>query len=96
MRRKTLPGRTARRRAIVYTCALVALVAYGLPRIPALQHGLGGSFSVIWILFAGLAIAANLYFVVGADRERSRILEERELFTSRSAASPVRRERGRA
>lgn len=75
MRRKTMAVTSPRRRAAVYTSALVALGVYGLPRLPALHHGLAGSFSVLWILFAGLAVASNLYFLFGADRERSRDLE---------------------
>lgn len=99
MRRKTRVVTHARRRAFVYGCALVALVVYGLPRIPALQRGLPGTFSLIWILFAGLALAANVYFLVGADKERSRMLELRTSGTSagstvediNSAAPNVRR-----
>ncbi|WDL95590.1 hypothetical protein [Alicyclobacillus sp. ALC3] len=75
MRRKTMTVSSPRRRAVVYTCALIALGVYGVPRLPELHHGLGGTFSVLWILFAGLAVAANLYFLFGADRERSRDLE---------------------
>lgn len=77
MRRKTKDVPNARNRAVVYTCALVAMGAYAVPRIPKLQHGLPGSFSMVWILFALLALAANVYFMVGADKERSRMLEAR-------------------
>lgn len=63
-----------RRKAFVYCCALIALLVYALPRLPKLQHGLGGTFSLIWILFACMTLAANLYFLVGADKERSRML----------------------
>jgi|GEM_PF-3213172 len=75
MKRMSKP-RPSRSRAMIYACALVALLVYGIPRIPSLKPGLAGSFSMLWILFAGLALAANVYFFVGADRERSRMLEE--------------------
>ncbi|QQE78034.1 hypothetical protein [Alicyclobacillus sp. SO9] len=75
MRRK-IGMRPSRRNTFIYICALIAMLAYGIPRIPALKPGLAGSFSAVWILFCALAIAANVYFFVGADKERSRMLEE--------------------
>ncbi|MCL6444876.1 MAG: hypothetical protein K6T83_15720 [Alicyclobacillus sp.] len=75
MRRKVSDVPNAKSRAFVYTCALVSLLVYGLPHIPKLQHGIAGTFSILWILFAGLAVAANLYFLLGADKERIRQLE---------------------
>jgi len=78
MRRKVANVPNGRQKAFIYTCSLLALVAYGLPRLPALKHGLAGSFSVVWILFAALTISANLYFLFGADKERSRMLEAQE------------------
>lgn len=78
MRRKVSQTRNASSKAFIYICCLVALCVYGIPRIPTLQHGIAGTFSSVWILFAGLALAANLYFFLGADKERSRMLEEQE------------------
>lgn len=78
MRRKTANVANGRRKSFVYTCAIVAMVAYALPKLPHLHHGVDGSFTMLWILFAALAVAANVYFAVGADQERSRMLEERE------------------
>jgi hypothetical protein len=78
MRRKTAMGSQGRRKLFVYTCTIVAMVAYALPKLPQLHHGLDGSFAMLWIMFAALAVAANVYFLVGADRERSRMLEQRE------------------
>ncbi|GGJ11487.1 hypothetical protein GCM10010885_21010 [Alicyclobacillus cellulosilyticus] len=69
----------SRVRSFVYACALLSLLAYGVPRLPALRPGWAGTFSMLWILFAGLAFAANVYFAVGADRERSRMLAEKEI-----------------
>lgn len=79
MRRKMRYVPHARNRAIVYICALVSMIAYAIPRIPPLRHGLSGSFSMIWILFALLALTSNVYFLVGADKERSRMLESESL-----------------
>jgi hypothetical protein len=97
MRRKTRVVPHARHRAITYTCCLLALLAYGIPRIPPLRPGLAGTFSLVWILFAALAVAANVYFLVGADRERSRMLEAREAdirVPSESTAGPRLPQRG--
>ncbi|MBX6351970.1 MAG: hypothetical protein IRZ10_01445 [Thermoflavifilum sp.] len=77
MRRKMRHVPYARQRAITYTCCLLAILVYAIPRIPPLAHGIAGTFSFLWILFAALAVAANVYFLVGADQERSRMLEAR-------------------
>jgi hypothetical protein len=91
---RTVPQ--SKRRAFVNTCAIVALSVYGIPRIPRLHPGLDGTFSTIWILFAALAVAANLYFLVGADKERSQQLERQEAdpgqaFSQRGRDVPSRR-----
>jgi fructoselysine-6-P-deglycase FrlB-like protein len=77
MRRKLRRVPYARQRAITYTCCLIALLGYAIPRIPPLAPGVAGTFSFVWILFAALAVAANVYFLVGADKERSRMIEAR-------------------
>jgi uncharacterized membrane protein len=79
MRRRMRNVPKAKNKALVYTCALLAIGVYGVPRIPGLYPGLAGTFSMVWILFAVLALAANVYFLVGADRERSRMLETYEM-----------------
>ncbi len=78
MRRKLRYVPNPRSRAFVYTCSIVALAVYAVPRLPALHPGLAGTFSTVWILFAALAVASNLYFLFGADKERSRMLELHE------------------
>jgi len=77
MMRRTAVVRHPKSRAFIYFCAILALMFYAVPKIPALHRGLGGTFSMVWILFAGLALSANLYFMVGADKERSQLLEVR-------------------
>lgn len=76
VRRHIYTNTTARRRALVYLAALIAMAIYAIPQLPKLQTGLPGTFSMLWILFLALAIAANTYFMVGADVERRRMLEE--------------------
>lgn len=79
MRRKISRRPTDKNKAFVYVCALVTLGVYAIPRLPALQRGLAGTFSMVWILFAVLSLSANLYFLFGADKERSRMLETYEI-----------------
>ncbi|WP_367306938.1 hypothetical protein [Alicyclobacillus acidocaldarius] len=76
MRRKVGVPRQVRRYSAIYGLAALALAAYGVPRLPKLQHGLAGTFSALWLLLLALYMAANLYFLLGADRERARQLEE--------------------
>lgn len=83
MWRKTANVVNGRRKALYYGCAAIALAAYGLPRIPRLQHGLPGTFSFLWIATITLVLAANIYFLVGADKERSMMLEVRQILPSR-------------
>lgn len=87
---KRMAKRTPNRRtAFVYACALIAMGVYAIPNLlPELHPGIAGSYSMLWILFAGLVLAANLYFVFGADKERSRMLEELETFQVETAKSP--------
>lgn len=78
MWRKSLYVSNRRRKSFVYVCALVAMLFYAIPRLPRLQHGVAGTFAFLWIGFAGLVLAANLYFLVGADKERSRLLSAKQ------------------
>lgn len=85
MRRKLRKVPNGKNKAFVYVCAIIALGIYGIPKIPSLHPGMGGTFSMVWILFGVLALAANMYFLVGADKERSRMLETYAI-NSRSAS----------
>jgi len=76
MRRNLRSPANSRGRALIYLSSLIALVVYAIPKLPRLQPGIAGSFSMLWILLVCVAIAANLYFLVGADVERRRMLEE--------------------
>lgn len=77
VRRNMAPKPNPRSRSFIYLCTILALSVYAVPKLPALSPGLAGTFSTLWILFAVLAVSANLYFLVGADKERSRMLEEK-------------------
>lgn len=77
MRRKISNVANGREKAFVYTCALVALSVYAVPRLPRMTHGLAGTFTVLWLLFVALCVGANLYFLIGADKERKRLLDAR-------------------
>lgn len=79
MRRKVGSVANGRQKSIVYTCALLGLTVYGVPKLPHMEHGLAGTFTVVWLLFVALAVAANLYFAFGADKERKALLEQSEL-----------------
>lgn len=87
MRRKLSHTPYARMKAAVYACSILALAVYGLPRIPKLAPGMSGTFSMLWILFAFLAVAANVYYLVGADKERSRLVLAAEAGKTRARGS---------
>lgn len=86
MRRKVGSVANGRQKSIVYTCALLGLTVYGIPRLPHMAHGLAGTFTTVWLLFVALAVAANLYFVFGADKERKALLERNEFETRQSSS----------
>lgn len=90
MRRKLAIQKNGRRNALIYTCAAVALGVYGIPRLPKMAHGLSGTFSVVWILFLALCVGANLYFLLGTDKERARLLEEQAYVDDRAEQAPER------
>lgn len=90
MRRRMQTGASARTRAFVYVSALVAMAVYAIPQLPKLQPGLPGTFSMLWILFLALAVAANVYFMVGADVERRRMLEEQAVVGNPAAKETVK------
>ncbi|SDW11062.1 hypothetical protein SAMN04489725_10261 [Alicyclobacillus hesperidum] len=94
VRRKVGVPRQIRRQSIIYTCAAIALGAYGIPRLPRMSHGIAGTFTAAWMLVLALSICANLYFVLGADKERKRLLEEQQYRTE--AEAPFSHVRARA
>ncbi|EPZ47482.1 MULTISPECIES: hypothetical protein [Alicyclobacillus] len=95
MRRKVANVANSRQKSLIYTCALIGLTVYGVPKLPKLAHGMAGTFTVVWLLFVALCVGANLYFLFGADKERKRLLEQQEVEVKSQGLRPeVRRLRG--
>lgn len=90
MRRKSGIVTHGREKSVMYTCALLGLSVYAVPKLPPLSHGLPGTFTALWILTVAVAVAANLYFACGADKERKQLLEEQSV---QSAVFGTSRER---
>lgn len=57
-------------RSFVYLTIGLAMLFYALPHLPDVGPSLAGVFTLSWTGFAMLIIAANLYYLVGVDRER--------------------------
>lgn len=57
-------------RSFVYLTIGLAMLFYALPHMPEVTASLEGVFTLSWTGFAMLIIAANLYYLVGVDRER--------------------------
>lgn len=68
--RKELNGQLNRTKHIVYLCVGLGMLVFAVPQLIV---GLGATmptlFSVVWIGFALLSIAANLHFILGVDEE---------------------------
>jgi TRAP-type mannitol/chloroaromatic compound transport system permease small subunit len=47
----------------------IAMVVYAVPKLPAFSLSAAGFFTLVWLLFALLVIGANLYYLIGVDRE---------------------------
>jgi predicted membrane protein len=59
-------------RSFVYMGLGLAMLFYAIPQLPGLSWSAAGVFSVVWLLFAILIIGANLYYLIGVDKERKR------------------------
>ncbi|MBL0386249.1 hypothetical protein JJB07_06230 [Tumebacillus sp. ITR2] len=57
-------------RAFVYLTAGLAMLFYALPRVPDVTMDISGAFTISWLAFAMLFIGANLYYLIGVDKER--------------------------
>ncbi|MGZ4032765.1 MAG: hypothetical protein ACXVDJ_09510 [Tumebacillaceae bacterium] len=56
-------------RAFIYLTLGLAMLFFALPRLPHVTASVEGAFTVSWLLFAMLIVGANLYYLVGADRD---------------------------
>ncbi|KEO82080.1 hypothetical protein [Tumebacillus flagellatus] len=59
-------------RAFVYLTVGLAMLFYALPRVPDVTMDLHGAFTICWLAFAMLCIGANLYHLIGVDKERQK------------------------
>lgn len=57
-------------RSFVYLTIGLAMMFYALPNMPDVTMSLAGAFTVSWLAFALLMISANLYYLIGVDREQ--------------------------
>ncbi|PWK13862.1 hypothetical protein [Tumebacillus permanentifrigoris] len=57
-------------RAFVYLTVGLAMLFYALPRVPDVTMDIRGVFTISWLAFAMLFIGANLYYLIGVDKER--------------------------
>lgn len=84
---------------IAYLCAALGMLGYAVPRL-SVGDGLsaGSVFGAVWICFALLVIAAQLYELLGVDarkRERMRQVKRMKGFRfQRKAASLAARYSG--
>lgn len=58
--------------SFVYMGLGLAMLFYAIPQLPKLSATAAGVFSVVWLLFGILVVGANLYYLIGVDRERKR------------------------
>ncbi len=93
LRRKVKSMNRAKEKGLLYLISLLALAIYGIPHIPQIHPGISGTFSFLWIMLTALVIAANLYFLVGADQERSRMLDEKAVVWTQPAQDGHRQRR---
>jgi predicted membrane protein len=59
-------------RSFMYMGLGLAMLFYAIPQLPGLSPSAAGVFSVVWLLFGILVIGANLYYLIGVDKERKR------------------------
>lgn len=48
----------------------LAMLFYAIPQLPGLSWSAAGIFSAVWLAFGILAVGANLYYLIGVDKER--------------------------
>ncbi len=69
------PSRTPNRAlSATYVLLSTGIMVIAVPRLPRLSVNTGGVFAICWIAFALAVLAANLWFAVGADRERRALM----------------------
>ncbi|MCI0182461.1 cbb3-type cytochrome c oxidase subunit I [Sulfoacidibacillus ferrooxidans] len=56
--------------SLAYVIAVLGMLYLMIPRLPRFMWNQSGAFMILWIGFALLVMGANLWFLVGADKER--------------------------
>lgn len=59
-------------RSFIYMGLGLAMLFYAIPQLPSLSWSAEGVFTVVWLLFGILVVGANLYYLIGVDKERKR------------------------
>ncbi|MFC4767793.1 hypothetical protein [Effusibacillus consociatus] len=77
-------------RSFVYMGLGLAVLFYAIPQLPEVSWSAGGVFSVVWLLFGVLIIAANLYYLIGVDKERKRRLQHQRNWEREVARTAAR------
>jgi hypothetical protein len=57
-------------RAFVFLTIGLAMTFFALPHLPDVTMSLEGAFTLSWLAFALLIVSANLYHLIGVDREQ--------------------------
>ncbi|BCJ88014.1 hypothetical protein [Effusibacillus dendaii] len=77
-------------RSFVYMGLGLAILFYAIPQLPKFSWTLAGLFSVIWLLFGILVVGANLYYLIGVDKERRRRQEFQKSWEKQVARTAAR------
>jgi hypothetical protein len=59
-------------RSFVYLTMGLAMLFYALPNLPTVTFSIAGVFTASWLCFALLIVGANLYYLIGADKEQQK------------------------
>lgn len=59
-------------RAFVYLVIGLGMLIYAIPRLPQVSTSLAGIYALVWLLFAMLLIAANLYALLRVDSSQKK------------------------
>ncbi len=69
----------------LYVLAVLGILYVMLPRLPHFLRGQAGVFTIVWVSFALLVMGANLWFVLGADKERKMSRSRYDLSSTKSS-----------
>lgn len=62
--------RAEAKKSLLYLAIALGMIIYAIPRLPVLTLTEEGLFTLLWLSYALLALGANLYFLMGVDRDR--------------------------